>query len=134
MMVRRHVVGRAGIALQMDARDPGGAVDRIANERIESAWATWGKRGNATPCGRLSWWNVENIAATMLAREGNCLLRILRGPAFGPLRFPDHADQLRFARLGAFGGSARRAVYPRRDRIRHLSPAARLSPFHRAPD
>lgn len=87
MMVRRHVVGRAGIAMQMDARDPGGAVDRIANDRIESAWATWGKRGNATPCGRLSWWNVENIAATMLAREGNCLLRTLTGPDRGPHGF-----------------------------------------------
>jgi capsid protein len=87
MMVRRHVVGRAGIALQMDARDPGGAVDRIANEKIEAAWERWGKRGNATPCGRLSWWNVENIAATMLAREGNFLLRVLRGRAFGPFEF-----------------------------------------------
>lgn len=87
MMVRRHVIGRAGIALQMDVRDPGGAVDRLANDRIESAWTAWGRRGSVTPCGRLSWWNVENIAATMVAREGNCLLRVYRGPGFGPFGF-----------------------------------------------
>ncbi|MBP7001712.1 phage portal protein [Amaricoccus sp.] len=87
MMVRRHVIGRRGIALQMDVRDPSGKPDRIANAKIESAWEAWGTRGNATPCGRLSWWNVENIAATMLAREGNFLLRIMRGAEFGPFGF-----------------------------------------------
>lgn len=87
MMVRRHVVGRAGIALQMDARDPGGAVDRQANDKIETAWDRWGRRGTATPCGRLSWWNVENVAATMLAREGNFLLRVHCGHGFGPFGF-----------------------------------------------
>lgn len=110
MMVRRHVIGRAGIALQMDARDPRGGVDRVANDRIESAWASWGRRGSVTPCGRLSWWNVENIAATMVAREGNCLLRVYRGPGFGPLGFQvapisfdlldlDHSEDLRDGRF-----------------------------------
>jgi lambda family phage portal protein len=87
MMVRRHVVGRSGISLQMDVRDPGGEPDRIANDLIEDAWDRWTRRGVATPCGRLSWWNVENIAATMLAREGNFLLRVHRGARFGPFAF-----------------------------------------------
>ncbi|TPE52597.1 phage portal protein [Amaricoccus solimangrovi] len=110
MMVRRHVIGRAGIALQMDVRDPGGANDRVANDRIESAWTRWGRRGSVTPCGRLSWWNIENIAATMVAREGNCLLRVHRGPGFGPFGFQvapisfdlldlDHSEDLRDGRF-----------------------------------
>lgn len=87
MMVRRHVVGKQGITLQMDCREPDGRADRIANDLIETAWADWGRRGNATPCGRLSWWNIENIAATMIAREGNFLLRVFIGPAFGKYGF-----------------------------------------------
>ena len=88
MMVRRHVVGRRGITLQMDARDPAtGKADAVANRAIESAWSKWGKRGNCTICGRLSWWNVENIAATMLAREGNFLLRTRTGAKRGPFGF-----------------------------------------------
>jgi lambda family phage portal protein len=88
MMVRRHVVGRRGITLQMDVRDPlGDRRDDAANDLIERAWRRWGRRGNCTVCGRLSWWNVENIAATMLAREGNFLLRTRTGRNRGPFGF-----------------------------------------------
>lgn len=87
MMVRRHVVGWSGISLQLDARNPDGKPDRIGNSVIESAWVKWGKRGNCTPCGRLSWWQIEKIAATMLAREGNFFLRQWRGRAFGDFAY-----------------------------------------------
>lgn len=106
MMVRRHVVGKNGITLQMDARDPDGSQDDIANAMIEAAWARWGKRGNCTICGRLSWWNVENVAATMIAREGNFLLRLHHGARRGPFGFQvevlpiDLLDIDRMARLG----------------------------------
>lgn len=83
MMVRRHVVGWNGVSLQMNGKNPNGEPDRLGNTAIETAWQDWGKRGNCTPCGRLSWWKVEKIAATMLAREGNFLLREWRGPDFG---------------------------------------------------
>lgn len=86
-LVRRHVVGPQGIRLQMQAKDPNGRLDEGANAEIESAWLRWGKRGTCTVCGRLSWWNVENIAATMLAREGNLLLRVVEGVEAGPFRF-----------------------------------------------
>lgn len=86
-MVRRHVIGRGGIALQMDCRDPNDKPDRQANAKIESGWWKWGRRGNCTVCGRLSWWQVENIAATALAREGNFFARIWTGKDFGPFGF-----------------------------------------------
>lgn len=86
-LVRRHVIGRNGIALQMQVRNPGGKLDTGANERIETAWAEWGRRGNCTICGRFSWWQVENMAATAIAREGNFLARIWRGADFGPFGF-----------------------------------------------
>lgn len=84
MMVRRHVIGPAGIALQMDARGADGTPDRVTNATIERAWKAWGRRGNCTVCGKMSWWQVEKTAATMLAREGNFFLRIWRGRQFGP--------------------------------------------------
>lgn len=87
MMVRRHVIGPAGIALQTDARLPDGKPDRATNATIERAWRLWGKRGNCTVCGKLSWWQVEKTAATMLAREGNFFLRKWRGRQFGPFGF-----------------------------------------------
>ena len=98
MLARRHVVGPAGIRLQMDVRDaparPGqpDRPDEAANRMIEAAWARWSRRGEATLCGRLSWWDVENIAITALVREGGLFLRLRRGRgAFGlqvePLQF-----------------------------------------------
>ena len=83
MMVRRHVVGWNGISLQSTATNPDGKPDRLANSAVESAWTKWGRRGTCTPCGRLSWWQIEKVAATMLAREGNFILREWRGRRFG---------------------------------------------------
>jgi lambda family phage portal protein len=79
MLARRHVVGPAGIRLQMDVRDAPDRPDEAANRLIEQAWARWGRRGNATLCGRLSWWDVENIAITGLVREGGLFVRLRRG-------------------------------------------------------
>lgn len=87
MMVRRHVVGHRGISLQMNARNPDGKADSLGNQAIENAWTRWGKRGTCTPCGRLSWWQIEKIAATMLAREGNFLLREWTGRQFGDFAY-----------------------------------------------
>lgn len=87
MMVRRHVIGPNGIALEMDVKNPDGKPDTFANQQIESSWKRWGQRGNCTPCGRLSWWQVEKVAATMLAREGNFLLREWRGRDYGPFAY-----------------------------------------------
>lgn len=86
-LVRRHAVGPRGIALEMRAKNPDGQPDRLGNKAFESAWRKWGKRGTCTTCGKMSWWQLENVAATMLAREGNFLLREWRGRDFGPFRY-----------------------------------------------
>lgn len=109
MMVRRHVVGPAGIALQMDARLADGTPDRVTNAAIERAWKKWGRRGNCSVCGKLSWWQIEKTAATMLAREGNFFLRLWRGPQFGPFGFqvqPLSVDLLDVDRVETLGGGA----------------------------
>ena len=86
-IIRRHVIGPAGIALQMISKNADGKLDNLANTAIEQGWREWGKRGTCTVCGRLSWWQVEKTAATMLAREGNFFLRKWVGSGFGPFGF-----------------------------------------------
>lgn len=107
MMVRRHVVGPRGIVLQMGALDFSGAKDTVGNRKIESAWAEWGRRGNCTTCGRMTWRQVEAVAATMVAREGNFLLRLWRGRGFGPHGFqvqPVSVDLLDLSAVMTLGG------------------------------
>lgn len=86
-LIRRHVIGASGIALQMACKNANGTLDTGANKAIEDAWRRWGKRGVCTVCGGLSWWQVEKVAATMLAREGNFFLRVWMGSQFGPFGF-----------------------------------------------
>lgn len=87
MAFRRHVIGPNGIRLQMDVRDPDGRKDTRANAEIEAAWAKWGKLGNASKCGRMSWWGIECQVATGLAREGGAFIRFHEGRARGPFGF-----------------------------------------------
>ncbi|WP_116134335.1 phage portal protein [Tropicimonas sp. IMCC34043] len=79
MLIRRHVIGPDGIRLQMDVREDDGRKDKLANARIEKAWNDWGRFGSPTPCGRLSWWDVEKQVATAIAREGGAFIRLHRG-------------------------------------------------------
>lgn len=78
-MVRRHIVGPEGIRLQNRAVDTNGKEDKQANDLIEAAWREWGSRGSCTSCGRLSWRDVERLVATTVARDGEVLVRLLRG-------------------------------------------------------
>lgn len=88
MLIRRHVIGPHGVRLQMDVWDGDETHrDKRANAAIEKAWRSWGRRGSCTVCGRLSWWAVENMVATALAREGNALIRLHRGAGRGPFGF-----------------------------------------------
>lgn len=87
MLFRRHVIGPSGIRLKMNVRDPSGKPDLAANSELERAWAHWGKMGNTTICGRLSWHGVECVMATGLAREGGSFLRLHTGRKRGPYGF-----------------------------------------------
>lgn len=102
IMARDNVVGHEGIRMVPDVRHGiedgrglAGKPDGMANERIAEAWAEWGRKGNCTPCGRLSWWDVERQAVTALVREGGMFLRhhVGRGP-FGYLVEPIPFDLL----------------------------------------
>lgn len=97
-MVRRHIVGPQGIRLQAQARDIKGNLDQRDNATLEKGWADWGRYGNPSVCGQHSWLSLQNMAAETVARDGNMLFRLYRGPRFGTFGFQlqpleiDHLD------------------------------------------
>lgn len=74
-LTKTHVVGPKGVQLQLKAQDPNGALDTVANDRIESHWNTWGKRGTCDTTGRLSWVGLQHLAIESCARDGEVLIR-----------------------------------------------------------
>jgi lambda family phage portal protein len=76
-----NVVGHAGIQLQMDARRSDGTPDTAAARAIEEAWRDWSRRGTCTMDGRLSWRDAQRLVMRSIARDGEVLIRLVRGPA-----------------------------------------------------
>lgn len=85
-MCKVNVVGKTGFTLQNKARDPNGKLDKTANDNIEKEWALWGKKGNCTVDGRLSWLGVQKLFIRSVARDGEFLARKIRGFS-NPWRF-----------------------------------------------
>lgn len=78
-MCETNVVGRNGITLQNKAHDPNGKLDRVANNTIEWEWYRWGKKGNCTVDGRLSFLGLQKLFIRTCARDGEFLARKIRG-------------------------------------------------------
>jgi lambda family phage portal protein len=78
-MVRRNVIGANGMSLQVQSEDAPGRLDERANTLIETQFGLWKKRGNPTTCGRYSFGSLERLVAWMLPRDGEVLLRRVRG-------------------------------------------------------
>lgn len=74
-----NIVGPRGIILQNRAKNPDGSQDRRANEIIEAAWDEFGKKGVCTVDGRLSLTEAQNLFISTVARDGEILVRKVRG-------------------------------------------------------
>lgn len=79
-MVSTNVVGPRGIRLQMKIKNAQGGFDKVANDKIEIAWREWGRVGVPTMDGRKSWHDVENLVIKTIAKDGECLVRTIKGP------------------------------------------------------
>jgi lambda family phage portal protein len=81
--VRDNVVG-TGIKLQ--AQVPmlrgKGRLDQATNDRIEAAWARWGRAETCHTAGRLSWPDIERLAIGACAEAGEVFVRMVP-QAFG---------------------------------------------------
>lgn len=83
-MVVDNVGGPQPFRLQAKVKYASGKLDTAANRRIEDAWRGWGRRGQCEITGRFSWNAVQRLLIRTLAVDGELLLRVHRGPEYGP--------------------------------------------------
>ena len=74
-LLKTNVVGEKGVSTQVKAKNSDGTFDRIGNLIIEGQWAAWGKLGNCTVDGRMSWSDAQKFFVQSLARDGEVLIR-----------------------------------------------------------
>lgn len=73
-----NVLGHSGVGLQMKVTENGNRPDVIANDLIEKAWREWGKKKNCTVTGQSTWFDVQRLMLRSVARDGDCVLRMVR--------------------------------------------------------
>ena len=73
-----NVLGHAGIGLQMKVTENGGRPDTLANDLIERAWRDWAQSESCTVTGRMTWFDVQRLALRSTARDGDCIIRMIR--------------------------------------------------------
>lgn len=82
-MVVANVIGGDGIRLQCRIYDTPSTPDTYANDAVEAAWAQWGKKGVCDIAGRMSWRDMEAQIIENIARDGESLIRVIRGKTTG---------------------------------------------------
>lgn len=95
---RANVVGAKGIRLQSRVAEESGARDKGAIAKIEQAFARWSLPGACTVCGRYSFRDVQMHVVDALNRDGEALIRKVRGARNGfgfalQLLEADHLDE-----------------------------------------
>jgi lambda family phage portal protein len=78
-MVARNIVGPQGFIYQARIEDAPGRPDRLANNAMEAAFYRWSRRGSAEITGRMSFEDVQRVVAMTVARDGEALVRFVRG-------------------------------------------------------
>lgn len=86
-LVRTNVVGHAGFTLKVDAKLDDGTTDKADSARVANAYKRWAKRGAFDVTGRLSETQFDALAMTMIARDGEVLIRMVEGSDRGAHRF-----------------------------------------------
>jgi len=81
-LIKTNVVGDKGFHLQVKARNDDGSLDRAGNAIIENAWKSWGRLGNPTVDGRMSWLDCQKYAIEALARDGEVFIKKLSGKRY----------------------------------------------------
>ena len=73
-----NVLGSTGIGLQMKVTENGNRPDALANDLIEQAWKEWSKAANCSINGKFTWFDIQRLALRSTARDGDCIIRMLR--------------------------------------------------------
>jgi lambda family phage portal protein len=103
-LIKSNVVGDRGYTLQVKATGGDGRLDQSGNDAVEMAFKKWGRRGNCTVDGKLSWLDVQKLAIESLCRDGEVFIVKHRGSDFHDsfaLEFiePDQIDEQKNERL-----------------------------------
>jgi lambda family phage portal protein len=89
-LIKNNVVG-TGIRLQaqvpVSRPGPGGRLNQQLNDRIEEAWATWGRPNRCHTGGRLTWIDIQRMVIGAMAESGEVFVRLVRQP-FGDSQVP----------------------------------------------
>lgn len=83
-LLRTNVLGPRGLQLRGQIVDPDGQVDTLANDALERGWKEWGKARVCDLEGRLSWKQLQRVALSTVAEDGEVFVRIFRGSGYGP--------------------------------------------------
>jgi len=78
-LCKSNVVGHTGVKLTPKSRRNPNELDREDNRIIVEAWKSWGSRKNCTTSGALTWLDVQNLFIETVARDGECLVRLVGG-------------------------------------------------------
>jgi lambda family phage portal protein len=81
-LLKNNVVGDRGFTLQVKALTSDGKLDESGNQAVEDRWRIWGRSGNCTVDGRLSWIEVQKLVIESCARDGEAFIRIHRNRTF----------------------------------------------------
>ena len=93
-----NIIGKHGIRVSSKSRNDNNSLDLRANQLIEKAWNDWGRMGNCTANGRMSFLDCQKLAVESLFRDGEVLIRKIKNKnnPFGfELAFleSDHLDE-----------------------------------------
>lgn len=86
-LLRTNIVGPTGFAFKAECQRPDGSIDKDDSDRVARAYGRWCKTGNFEVTGKLSESLFDALAITMLARDGEFLIRLVPGKDHGPHRF-----------------------------------------------
>jgi lambda family phage portal protein len=78
-LLKTNVVGPHGVSVQAKARNTDETLDAPGNKLVEKAWSDWSRAGVCTVDGRLSFVDAQRLVIETLARDGEVLVRLIRG-------------------------------------------------------
>jgi lambda family phage portal protein len=86
-LLRTNVIGPTGIKLQSRAETDGLGLADETNNEIERGFGVWGKPGNCTVDGKLSWLDAQAFFIKALGMDGEVFVRFHPGYPDNPFNF-----------------------------------------------
>lgn len=77
-LCKTNIIGPKGVVLQNRAFR-GEKLDNKVNDQVEEAFQQWGRMGTCDVTGTLSWFKLQNLALECVARDGEVLIRKVKG-------------------------------------------------------